>query len=371
MNTLGIKKQFYKNVIFLDWKWQIKNRLKGFSFLSSIGIIPEKQVEKFRTLLSSYHFATTPYYFSLCHEMDYSDPIFRQIIPSLEEIEFRLPGSQLDPLAERVYSVTPHLIHRYPDRVLIITTSLCASYCRHCNRKRFWSTKPWVINKKEIEQIVFYIKRNKNIREVILSGGDPLFINQNYLEYILKKIRQLQNVDVIRIGTRIPVVLPMRITSSLGKMLRKYRPIWINTHFNHPYEITKEAKKAADILSLNGIAMANQTVLLRGVNDDLDILSELFTRLEAMLIKPYYLFHCDCVQGTDHFRTSIKKGQELISKLEGRIGGLCIPKFVVDLPNGAGKAPCGPNFLEKIDGDIAVFKTWEGKKFIYKGANGA
>jgi len=354
-----------------NWKWQIRNRIKGYNFLSSIGVISNNSKNRFKLLLKKYHFATTPYYFSLCNELNYSDPIFRQIIPSLEEIDFRLSGSEPDPLAEEKHSITPHLIHRYPDRVLIVTTNFCASYCRHCNRKRFWSNKPWVITTKELEQILFYIKKNKHIREVILSGGDPLFINQNYLEYILKKLREIKNIEVIRIGTRIPVVLPMKITTDLCKMLKRYRPIWLNTHFNHPQEITKEAEKAADLLSLNGIAMANQTVLLKGINDDLNTLIRLFTSLERILIKPYYLFHCDAVCGTDHFRTSIKKGIELISAMEGKIGGLCIPKFVVDLPEGGGKAPCGPNFLEKVDGDIAIFKTWEGKKFIYKGANGA
>ncbi len=360
-----------KNSNWSKWKWHIKNRLKSIEFLEYIGIISQSLKEKFKLLLKRYHFATTPYYFSLCKRLDYTDPIFRQIIPSIEEIEFNLPGSNPDPLAEEKYSVTPHLIHRYPDRVLIVTTNFCASYCRHCNRKRFWSEKPWVLSKRELEQIIFYIKTNKHIREVILSGGDPFFINQSYLEYILSRIRRIKTVEVIRIGTRVPVVLPMKITPILGKMLKRYRPIWINTHFNHPQEITKETEKAADILSLHGIAMANQTVLLKGVNDDLNTLAQLFTSLERMLIKPYYLFHCDSVSGTDHFRTSIEKGIELISALEGKIGGLCIPKFVVDLPNGAGKAPCGPNFLEKIDGDIAIFKTWEGKKFVYKGAQGA
>jgi len=356
---------------WLNWKWQLRNRLKGLNILESLGIISESLDKKFRFLLKKYHFATTPYYFSLCKELNYSDPIFRQIIPSLEEIDFKLSGSEPDPLAEEKHSITPHLIHRYPDRVLVVTTNFCASYCRHCNRKRFWSERPWVIDKKELEQILFYIKKNKHIREVILSGGDPLFINQSYLEYILSRIREIKTVEVIRIGTRIPVVLPMKITVDLCQMLKKYRPIWLNTHFNHPQEITKEAEKAADLLSLHGIAMANQTVLLKEINDDLDTLAQLFTALERILIKPYYLFHCDSVSGTDHFRTSIEKGMELISGLEGKIGGLCIPKFVVDLPQGRGKAPCGPNFLEEIDGNIAIFKTWEGEKFIYKDAQGA
>jgi len=352
-----------------DWRWHIANRIKDINNIKKISSIPNTAL--YDKVIGKYHFATTPYYFRLIKKFDYTDPVFRQVIPSTEELTVHIKGSDPDPLAEGSHSPLPYLVHRYPDRVLIITTGICASYCRHCNRKRYWDSRPWVINLKQLQRICDYIKTHRQVREVILSGGDPLFLNTNYLETILKKIRGIRHVEIIRIGSRIPVVLPMRITKRLCGMLKKYRPIWLNTHFNHPVELTKEAEHAADMLSLHGIPVSNQTVLLKGVNDSADTLARLFTGLQRILIRPYYLFHCDAVEGTDHFRTALKTGIEIMTTLEGKIGGLCLPKFVVDLPNGQGKAPAGPCFLIRTEDNTAVFRTWEGEIMTYQGANGS
>ncbi len=324
-----------------------------------------------RDVLDTYPWASTPYYISLIDRNDPSDPIALQCIPREEEITFSLPGSDPDPLAEHANSPCPGLLHRYRDRVLVIATGNCYSYCRHCNRKRNWKQGDLTPSDSDIDRMVDYISAHTEIREVIISGGDPLTLSTDRLDRMLHRFRNISNIEVLRLGTRVPVVLPMRITKELALMLKGHRPLWVNTHFNHPREITPEAADACDRLLCAGIPVSNHTVLLRGVNDSHEVLYKLFTKLNRIMVRPYYLFHCDAVRGADHFRTSIDKGIRLMQKLWGDTGGLCLPRYVVDLPSGGGKAPVMPSFIIDREGDIALFRTSEGEILKYTGALGA
>ena len=345
-----------------DWRWQFRNRFKGLHGLKKLIPIPRNQEGDYKDLLALYHFAATPYYVSLIDFSDPGDPIRRQIVPDLRELFHRKGGSVEDPFLEQHFSPVPGLIHRFEDRVLLMSTTLCGVYCRHCNRKRNWSKKGVPnLSMGHVREAAFrYIESHPEVREVILSGGDPLYLRDSILEEVLRRLRSIPHVEVIRIGTRAPVTLPMRIDDDLCSMLRRYRPIWVNTQFNHPREITAQSKLAVDRLVTSGIPVCNQAVLLKGINDDIKILKELFQRLQAICVKPYYLFHCDPVMGTDHFRTTLSKGMAIMEGLWGKIGGLCIPHYVVDLPNAGGKAPLMPTYLLSMDGGEAIFRTIDG-----------
>ncbi len=354
-----------------DWRWQFSNRIKGLSALSKLLRLTPSETGLYRDLISEYRYAVTPYYLSLIDWSDPNDPIRRQCIPDPREITFSLPGSEKDPLAEQIHMPVPGLIHRYPDRVLAMVTNTCATYCRHCNRKRTWKNPEAGNTRDALGHMVDYVASNSHIREVIVSGGDPLTMNPGLLDEFLGSMEAIPHVEVLRIGTRIPVVLPMRITDDLCQMLARHRPLWVNTHFNHPREITPESTKACERLLKVGIPVSNQTVLLKGINDSPEVMRALFCGLEKIMVRPYYLFHCDAVKGTDHFRTDIRKGIEIMERLWGEIGGLCIPNFVVDLPTGGGKAPMMPSYLLNIDRDEAVFRTYEGKIVRYSCPGGA
>ncbi len=353
-----------------NWKWQVSNTQSTRAQLASFLNTPSL-TDGLSRVIEKYPWAATPYYFSLIDTHDAQDPIKRQCVPCEHELDFSLPGSDPDPLAEKSHSPYPGLIHRYQDRVLVIATSRCFSYCRHCNRKRNWNAGNTVPTSADIKKMVQYISARRHIREVIISGGDPLTLSAEMLDRMLHDLRKADNVEVLRLGTRVPVVLPMRITKELTTLLKAHRPLWINTHFNHPRELTDDAASACDRLLCAGIPVSNHTVLLKGVNDDVDTLRSLFTGLNRIMVRPYYLFHCDAAKGTDHFRTSIETGVRIMQKLWGETGGLCIPRYVVDLPAGGGKAPVMPSFLLHSDGNTAVFRTSEGRIVKYRGALGA
>ncbi len=353
--------------VWNDWKWQAANRATTLEELSAFHDSPGR----LKPVVEKYPWGATPYYLSLIDRANLCDPVARQVIPSVEEVEFVLPGSDIDPLAEEKHSPCPGLVHRYRDRVLVISTGFCFSFCRHCNRKRNWKKRIPSPSVKDIEKMCRYVMAHTEVREVILSGGDPLTLSLEKLDRLLHSFRKIQHVEVLRIGTRVPVVLPMRITTDLVSLLHSYRPLWLNTHFNHPVEITDEASAACEKLLMAGIPVSNHTVLLKGVNDDLHTLHELFTGLNRIMVRPYYLFHCDAARGTDHFRTSVAKGIELMSRLYGNTGGLSLPQYVVDLPNGGGKAPVMSSYLLGVQGDTAVFRTLEGRFLYYKGFRGA
>ncbi|MBE0501166.1 MAG: KamA family radical SAM protein [Desulfuromonadales bacterium] len=308
-----------------------------------------------------YPMRINPYYLGLIKEVD--DPIWRQAVPSEQELQDSVCPS--DPLEEENQSPIPNLVHRYPDRVLFQVSSECAMYCRFCTRKRKVGGENMMINRATIENGLRYIRAHAEVRDVILSGGDPLLLSDERLDSILSELRAIPHVEIIRIGSRIPVVLPQRVTMGLIRVLRKYHPIYLNTHFNHPDEITETAAKACARLANAGIPLGNQSVLLRGVNDDPAVMKRLMQKLLAIRVRPYYIFQADMVQGTNHFRTSVEEGLEIMRALRGHTSGLCVPAYVIDAPGGGGKIPLLPDYLQSI-GDEVVLKNYLGNPYSYK-----
>ena len=308
--------------------------------------------------------AITPYYLSLIDKHNPTDPIRMQCMPSQEEEKLYF-DIQDDPLAEERDSVLPGLIQRYPDRVLVALTNMCPVYCRHCTRKREWCKRKWIRNPQELEAIYNYIRQHKEIRDVILSGGDPLILSNEKLEAVLRNLRKIAHVEVVRIGTRCPVVLPQRIDDEFVYALKKYRPIWVNVHFNHPSEITRESSEACDKILCAGIPINNQSVILKGINDDVETMTKLCQGLLRIGVRPYYLFQCDPVSGTGHFRTSIEKGLEIIKGMRGFTSGLCVPTFVVDGLEGQGKIPLQPDYVVSKEKRYMVLKGHKGETFRY------
>jgi lysine 2,3-aminomutase len=305
----------------------------------------------------------TPYYASLMDRGHASCPIRRQIIPSLRELDFA-PGESRDPLGEEAASPTARIFHKYPDRVLLMVLDRCAIYCRHCNRRRaVGGDSP--TSRSEIDEAISYIERTPAVRDVLLSGGDPLLLSTSRLEEILARLRAIPHVEILRIGTRVPVVLPMRVDAELAGMLRRYHPLFVNTHFNHPKEITAEARAACELLVDHGIPVGNQTVLLRGVNSSVRCLRALFRRLLTMRVKPYYLFQGDTVLGTDHLRTRVETAIELYDGLRGWVSGMAIPHLVIDAPGGGGKIPIGPEYLLELGQESVLLRNYRGERIEY------
>lgn len=340
-----------------DWKWQLSNRIHSLNQLTD----KMPQIER---ASSRFPMSVTPYYYSLIKNFDYSDPVYSMSIPNEKEL-IDYPFLKDDPLNEEHHTAVEGLVHRYPDRALVLLTSHCSVYCRHCTRKRVAGQIDYFIDKKKFEKIISYLKLQKEIHDVVISGGDPLTMDTDKLEYFIKKIREIEHIDIIRIGTRVPVVLPMRIDDELTSMLKKYHPIWINTHFNHPQEITKESSEACTKLADAGIPLGNQTVLLRGINDDPEIIMQLCRMLVKIRVRPYYLFICDLVKGVEHFRTTVQAGIDIMEHLRGRLSGLAIPTFVVDAPNGGGKIPVIPDYILAHEQDKTVLRNYEGKVCEY------
>jgi len=354
------------SVNWKKWQWQIANSIYSIDGLKHSLFFKKGLSNYINQVEKIYPLRITPYYLSLIDPGNPSDPIALQCLPDERELlSAEASDVSKDPLNESKHMVVPGLIHRYPDRVLLLAAHECAVRCRHCNRKRTWKRPEALTNGAQIDAVCNYLKKNPGVREVILSGGDPLMLPTERLDKLLSSIKKIPTIEVIRIGTRVPVTLPMRITQKLADLLKNYRPLWVNTHFNHPAEITPLAIEACEKLLCAGIPVSNQTVLLKGVNDDVEILKNLFTRLQSIMVRPYYLFHCDKVKGTDHFRTSIIKGIKIMEELWCTIGGLCMPKYVVDLPDGGGKAPVTPSYLLDIDKNEAIFRTFEGKIVRY------
>jgi len=321
-----------------DWRWQLKNRLTGIESLERL--LGETVLDKeiFREVTTVYPLAATPYYLSLIQNYKESDPVFAQCVPNRQEISF--PGTvPEDPLEEDQYMPVPKLIRRYPDRCLAIITETCAVFCRHCNRKRFWSRPAQPSVKIRFREMIRYIAATPQIREVIISGGDPLILDDDTLGNLLSSLKAIKHVEVLRIGSRTPVVMPMRITKNVCRMLKRYRPLWFNTQFNHPAEITPEAAQACNMLQEAGIPVSNQSVLLKGVNDSPEVMQNLLYDLQKISVRPYYLFHCDPAKGCAHFRTDPKDGIALMEKIWQQCSGLCLPQYVMDVPGKSAKIP--------------------------------
>jgi lysine 2,3-aminomutase len=314
-------------------------------------------------VVQRYPMRVTPYYMGLIRSVD--DPIWRQAVPSTEELQEGFCCA--DPLDEEHQSPVPNLIHRYPDRALFMVCSECAMYCRFCTRKRKVGKEQMQITSETIAGGLDYIRRHPEIRDVILSGGDPLLLSNEMLESILKELRAIPSVEIIRIGSRIPVVLPQRITPALVRMLHRYHPLYLNTHFNHPDEITPVSSKAIARLADAGIPLGNQTVLLRGVNDDPQTMRRLMQKLLAIRVKPYYLYQADLVLGTEHFRTTVEEGLEIIHALRGHTSGMAVPAYVIDAPGGGGKIPLLPAYLQSLGSEV-LLKNYQGRDFSYANA---
>ncbi len=348
-----------------DWQWQMSNRLTTNDALSSLLKLTPLESKRYQRLTEVFHYAVTPYYLSLIDWSNPDDPIRKQCIPDLRELEFHASCNS-DPLEEEEDMQAPGLVHRYPDRVLAIVTSLCAMYCRHCTRKRKWREGETVRSKRDLAAMVKYVRRSPEVREVIISGGDPLTMNIEHLDWFMGELKMIPHVEVLRIGTRVPVVLPMRITDDLVRVLASHRPLWLNTQFNHPGEITPQSREACDRLLTAGIPVSNQTVLLRGVNDSVDLMKDLSHALQRIMVRPYYLFQCDPVTGVEHFRTSVWKGIEIIEMMRGYTGGLCVPTFVVDAPGGGGKIPLQPFYLMSVSEKDVILRNYEGMIIRYE-----
>ena len=342
-----------------DWKWQVKNRIETLEDLKKYVKLTAEEEEGVRKTLSTLRMAITPYYLSLIDPNDPHDPVRRQCIPTALETH-QAAAYLLDPLHEDEDSPTPGLTHRYPDRVLFLITDMCSMYCRHCTRRRFAGQTDNECGPDRIEKALEYIEKTESVRDVLLSGGDALMVSDKKLEYIISRLRQIPHVEIVRLGTRTPVVCPQRITPELCDMLKKYHPVWINTHFNHPNEVTAESRRACEMLANAGIPLGNQSVLLRGVNDCVHVMKNLVHELVKMRVRPYYIYQCDLSMGLEHFRTPVSKGIEIIEGLRGHTSGFCIPTFVVDAPGGGGKTPVMPQYVISQAPGKVVLRNFEG-----------
>ena len=348
-----------------DWKWHFRNRITTVSELAQFIPLSPKEKAQLELVTKRYPLSITPYYLSLIDPADPADPIRKQAIPAIEEVTLCTMGTE-DPLEERKHSVVPGLVHRYSDRVLMVLTDICPLFCRYCTRKREWKNGGWVRTASEVEAMLDYIRQHTEIRDVIVSGGDPLTLATSHLEEILSTLRAIKHVEIIRIGTRFPVVLPQRIDKEFCDMLSKYGPIWLNTHFNHYREITPEAAEACDRLLRSGVPVNNQSVLLRGVNDSVETQKKLCQGLLKIKVRPYYLFQCDEVQGTEHLRTPVEVGLKIIEGLRGHTSGLAVPTFVIDLPQGGGKVSLQPNYVLAQTEDELLIRNYQGHVFRYR-----
>lgn len=355
------------NVSPEDWnsaQWQLKNRITSLDALEKhLTLSPE---ERAGVLLSGNKLALaiTPHFFNLIHPEDPDCPIRRQVIPRIEET-LDDPAEMADPCGEDSHMPVPGLVHRYPDRVLFLVTDRCASYCRYCTRSRVVSGVGEQELHTEFDAAFRYLEKHTEVRDVLLSGGDALLFSDAKLEGLLKRLRAIPHIEFIRIGSRVPIFLPQRITPALCSMLAKYHPLWMSIHSNHPRELTTEVRQALERLADHGVPLGNQSVLLRGVNDDAEVMKSLVHKLLMCRVRPYYLYQCDLIQGSSHLRTSVTKGIEIIEALRGHTSGYAVPQFVIDAPGGGGKVPVNPDYVILKDEQRTLIRNYEGKVFEY------
>lgn len=355
----------YHNVTeeeWADWRWQIKHSLTTLADLSRVINLTPAESEGLSAARERFRMAVTPYLATLMDPDDPFCPIRMQFIPTRAELH---PDGEEDPLAEEKYRVAPGLIHRYPDRVLLLVNNMCASYCRFCTRKRYTSQDNEVLPREEFEQALTYLREHPGVRDVLVSGGDPLTMSDSNLDYVLGKLREIPSVEIVRIGTRAPMFLPQRVTPALVEMLAKHHPLWINTHFNHPKELTPEAREACRRIVDAGIPLGNQSVLLRGVNSDLYVMRALVQALVRARVRPYYLYQCDVVEGTEHFRTPVGVGLAVMESLRGYTSGFAVPTFVIDAPGGGGKIPVAPTYVTGLGSALVELRNYEGRPYSY------
>ncbi|MDK2917802.1 MAG: lysine 2,3-aminomutase [Candidatus Petromonas sp.] len=342
-----------------DWHWQVRNRITTVEDLKKVINLTPEEEKGVGAALKKLRMGITPYYALLMDKDDPDCPIRKQAVPTMYET-YISDADMDDPLHEDEDSPVPGLTHRYPDRVLLLITDMCSMYCRHCTRRRFAGQKDDEQPLDNIDKAIEYIRNTPQVRDVLLSGGDCLLVSDERLEYIISKLREIPHVEIVRLGSRTPVVLPQRITPELVNMLKKYHPIWLNTHFNHSKEITPEAEKACKLMADAGIPLGNQTVLLRGVNDCVHVMRNLMHDLVKNRVRPYYIYQCDLSAGIEHFRTPVAKGIEIIESLRGHTSGFAVPTFVVDAPGGGGKTPVMPNYVISQSPGKVVLRNYEG-----------
>ena len=342
-----------------DWKWQVRHRVETLEELKKYVSLSPEEEEGVEKCLGELRMAVTPYYLSLINPDDPHDPVRRQAVPTAKEL-YHAPADDADPLHEDTDSPVKGLTHRYPDRVLLLITDQCSMYCRHCTRRRFAGQHDAAVPMEQIDRCIEYVATHPEVRDVLLSGGDALMMSDEKLEYIISRLRAIEHVEIVRLGSRTPVVMPQRITPELCAMLKKYHPIWLNTHFNHPNEVTEEAAAACARLADAGIPLGNQSVLLAGVNDCVHVMKKLVHELVKMRVRPYYIYQCDLSLGLSHFRTPVAKGIEIIEALRGHTSGFAVPTFVVDAPGGGGKTPVMPNYVISQSTHRVILRNFEG-----------
>ena len=342
-----------------DWHWQVANRLNTVEQIKQVVNLTPQEEEDITKVMDGFRVGITPYYASLMDPDDPHCPVRMQAVPTLAETH-RGEADMLDPLHEDEDSPAPGLTHRYPDRVLFLITDQCSMYCRHCTRRRLAGETDGARSREDIDACIDYIRRTPVVRDVLLSGGDALCVETDVLEYIISELRKIDHVEIVRIGSRTPVVMPQRITDELCDMLKKYHPIWLNTHFNHPKEWTPEAAEACRKLADAGIPLGNQSVLLRGVNDDVHVMRNLVQLCCKNRVRPYYIYQCDLSLGIEHFRTPVSKGIEIIEGLRGHTSGYAVPTFVVDAPGGGGKTPVMPQYVISQTPEKVILRNYEG-----------
>lgn len=345
---------------YSDYRWQIKNRFTSSEALSKIMDLSESERRSIDEVAARYRFAVSPYYLSLTEPENPDCAIKKQAVPSAEELN---DLGELDPMDEKGTAIHEIITRRYPDRLIIKITNVCGMFCRFCQRRRLIGETDRVVPRTKIQAAIDYVQENSEIRDVLITGGDAFLASDEMIEWMLKELRTIPHVEIIRFGTRTPVTLPQRITKNLADILKKFHPIFVNTHFNHPREITPEAKAACEMLADAGIPVGNQMVLLNGVNNDKYIVRKLNQKLLTIRVKPYYIFHPKTVKGTSHFWVKIEEGLEIMESLRGRTSGLAIPTYIINGPNGLGKTPIMPNYMLCLGKDKAAFRNWQGKYF--------
>jgi lysine 2,3-aminomutase len=348
-----------------DWRWQLQHALRSAEELSrALELSPDELAGARLAEQSGFPIAITPYYLSLCDPKDENCPIRRQVVPRAAEARL-VPGDLRDPLGEEAHEVAPDLVQRYPDRALLLVTDRCAVYCRFCTRSRMVGAGGGARSEERLAPAFAYLEAHPEVRDVIVSGGDPLALSSERLVRLIARLRQIPSVETIRLATRVPVALPQRITDELLSALRPYHPLWVMTHFNHPKELAEPARAALTRLADAGFPVMNQTVLLRGVNDDSRVLSELFRGLVRVRVRPYYLLQADPVRGTGHLRTSLARSIRIFEELQGRLSGIALPKLIVDTPGGFGKVPVGPEWVVHRSPGVTRFRTPRGVEVDY------
>ncbi len=349
---------------WVSWRWQLRNSYTSLQSLKPVIQLADDELKPVDGVNDMLPIRITPYYAALIEGVGERHPIRKTIVPTLNELVLK-PGEVSDPLSEKGHSPIPNLVHRYPDRALFLATGFCAAYCRYCTRSHMVAKDKCHVGKKAWEPALEYLSQHPEVRDVIVSGGDPLSMPDSHIHYLLSRLRAIPHIEIIRIGTKVPVVMPMRITPSLVSILKKFHPLFMSLHFTHPDELTPEVVSACERLANAGIPLGSQTVLLKGINDDAKVMKALFHDLLKARVRPYYLYQCDPIPGSSHFRTPVSKGLEIIKSLRGFTSGYAIPQYVIDAPGGGGKIPLLPDYVQGYEGSDLMLRNYEGKIFLY------